>query len=267
MVQGFGLLQDGGLRANNPIEAGLWELDSIWPGHARPGLVLSVGTGYQGSPAHELGGRRGFWFDSFMPRIIRVFLSSPCLHGQNSWIPLLNRVDKAGQVDFFRLNLEFDEQEPALDDVAQLPWLCELTMNTTLNLIPYRNAIWASAFLFELIERPLLSRGLCSAAACTLVRGSYIVASRTPDHCYRPSVVHISHPRSRWMPKYCLAWGAVTTVVPGVGSFNPVSCLKCAIWTSRSISALLSRRRRAVTSPASPTPCSGSWTSKPAMDS
>ncbi|KAK5093250.1 hypothetical protein LTS08_008949, partial [Lithohypha guttulata] len=160
MVQGFGLLQDGGLRANNPIEAGLWELDSIWPGHARPGLVLSVGTGYQGSPAHELGRRRGFWFDSFMPRIIRAFLSSPCLHGQNSWISLLNRVDKAAQVDFFRLNLEFEEEEPALDDVAQVPWLCELTMNTTLNLTPYRNAIWASAFLFELIEQPLLSRGL-----------------------------------------------------------------------------------------------------------
>ncbi|KAK5081435.1 hypothetical protein LTR24_008241 [Lithohypha guttulata] len=160
MVQGFGLLQDGGLRANNPIEAGLWELDSIWPGHARPGLVLSVGTGYQGSPAHEPGGRRGFWYDSFMPRIIRAFLSSPCLHGQNSWISLLNRVDKAAQVDFFRLNLEFEEEEPALDDVAQIPWLCELTTNTTLNLIPYRNAIWASAFLFELIEQPLLSRSL-----------------------------------------------------------------------------------------------------------
>lgn len=117
-VKGFGLLQDGGLRANNPIEAGLWELSSIWPGHARPGLVLSVGTGYQGSPAHELGSGRGFWADSFMPRIVRAFLSSPCLHGQNSWKSLLNRVDEAARDDFFRLNLEFDEEEPALDDVT-----------------------------------------------------------------------------------------------------------------------------------------------------
>ncbi|KAK5086203.1 hypothetical protein LTR70_007448 [Exophiala xenobiotica] len=62
-IKGFGLLQDGGLRANNPIEAGLWELGSIWPGHARPGLVLSVGTGYQGSPAHELGGGQGVTSD------------------------------------------------------------------------------------------------------------------------------------------------------------------------------------------------------------
>ena len=158
-IPNFGLLQDGGLRANNPIEAGLWELNSIWPGHARPGLVLSVGTGYQGSPAHELRTDQGFWFNSCMPRIVRAFLSSPCLHGQNSWTSLLNRVDEVSRDDFFRLNLEFEGAEPALDDVAQIPWLCDLTMTCAVDLTPYRNAIWASAFFYELVERPTLLRG------------------------------------------------------------------------------------------------------------
>lgn len=154
------MLQDGGLRANNPIEAGLWELDSIWPGHARPGLVLSIGTGCQGAPAHELGhDDRGFWWNRFMPRIVRAFLSSPCLHGQNSWTALLNRLDPGTRDDFFRPNLEFDGEEPALDDVTQVPWLCDLAGAYTLKLEAYRDPIWASAFLYELVEPPTFDHG------------------------------------------------------------------------------------------------------------
>lgn len=180
-------MYDGGMKANNPIEAGLWQLSSIWPGHARPGLVLSVGTGYQDAPAHELATSTAqtgvwtntcfaardssevprshsswlhwFWCNSFVPRIFRAFYSSPCLHGQNSWKALLNRVDEHSRGDFFRLNLEFLGQEPPLDDSNQLSRLSDLASNCTLDLRAYRDAIWASAFFYELVELPQLYHG------------------------------------------------------------------------------------------------------------
>lgn len=147
------------MRANNPIEAGLWELSSIWPGHTRPGLVLSIGTGYQRSPTHDLGKPQGFWYDRFMPRIVRAFMASPCLHGQNSWTSLLNRVDEGSRNDFLRLNLEFEGQEPALDDVSTIPWMGSLASSCHLDLAPYRDAIWASAFFFELTGQPRFEHG------------------------------------------------------------------------------------------------------------
>lgn len=131
----------------------------IWPGHTRPGLVLSIGTGYQRSPVHDLDHPQGFWYDRFMPRIVRAFMASPCLHGQNSWTSLLNRVDEGSREDFLRLNLEFEGEEPALDDISSIPWMCDLASACHLDLAPYRDAIWASAFFFELSDLPRFERG------------------------------------------------------------------------------------------------------------
>src|SRR3954470_21120211 len=87
----FGAQQDGGMRANNPTEAALWELGCVWPDHPNPHLVLSVGTGYQNLSVNELGPYRGIWLDGFLLRILRAFLSSPSLDGESSWSALLNR--------------------------------------------------------------------------------------------------------------------------------------------------------------------------------
>lgn len=158
-IRSFGWLQDGGLRANNPTEAGLWELNSIWPGHARPGLVLSVGTGHRYSPIHELGKDHGIWSNWFMPRMLRAIWASPCVHGEKSWRALLNRLDERARANFFRLNLEFEGQEPGLADTKKVPDLYQAAMNCTLDLEPYRDAIWASAFIYELTESPRLCYG------------------------------------------------------------------------------------------------------------
>lgn len=163
-IRGFGWLQDGGLRANNPTEAGLWELDSIWPGHTRPGLVLSVGTGHRHSPVHELGKDHSIWHNWFMPRMLRAIWASPCVHGEKSWRALLNRLDERARPNFFRLNLEFDGQEPGLADTEKIPELCEAAMNCSLDLEPHRDAIWASAFIYELTEPPRL---FCGYYICT----------------------------------------------------------------------------------------------------
>lgn len=148
------------MRANNPTEAGLWELSVIWPSQPEPSLVLSIGTGFAQAPAHELLRSRGFWLDGFMPRILRAFLSSPCLHGQNSWLALLNRLDAETKKKFLRMNVEFEEQEPALDDTSQFPRLRALALQTKLDYSDYRNKIWATSFFFELTSSPRYVRGL-----------------------------------------------------------------------------------------------------------
>lgn len=86
-------------------------------------------------------------------------MASPCLHGQNSWTSLLNRVDEGSREDFFRLNLEFDGGEPALDDVSTMSWMRDVAWSCHLDLAPYRDAIWASAFFFELADLPKFDRG------------------------------------------------------------------------------------------------------------
>lgn len=158
-TRAFGWLQDGGLRANNPTEAGIWELSSIWPDHARPGLVLSVGTGHRHSPVHELGKDQGIWYNWFMPRMLRAIWASPCVHGEKSWRALLNRLDERARANFFRLNLEFEGQEPGLADTERIPDLCRAATQCTVDLEPYRDAIWASAFVYELTEPPRLFCG------------------------------------------------------------------------------------------------------------
>ncbi|KAK5080184.1 hypothetical protein LTS08_008758 [Lithohypha guttulata] len=158
-LPGFGGLQDGGMRANNPTEAGLWELAMIWPENPQPNLVLSVGTGFAKAPTHELLQRRGFWLDGFMPRILGAFLASPCLHGQNSWLALLNRLDNDSREAFVRLNIEFESEEPALDDTKQLPLLHDLARNSKIDYIPLRNKLWALSFFFEITALPKFGSG------------------------------------------------------------------------------------------------------------
>lgn len=167
-LTGLGLLQDGGLRANNPTEAGLWEMKTIWPDHPSPSVVLSVGTGFATSPAHHLGSVRSRWFDSFMPRIIRAYLSSPCLHGQNSWNALMNRLPTPNRDSFLRLNVEFTDNEPALDDAQRISELRALAQDAALDIDEYRNRIWASVFFLKVLRAPKYSAGSyhCSLALC-----------------------------------------------------------------------------------------------------
>ncbi|KAK5094383.1 hypothetical protein LTS08_008602 [Lithohypha guttulata] len=157
-LRGHEPVQDGGLRANNPSEQALWELSAIWPGHARPSLVLSVGTGYHDTPPHKLA-TQSAWRSRGMPRIVRSFMMSPCLHGQNSWKALLNRLDHSARKSFIRLNLEFEDEEPALDNAAEIPSLRARAESCYIDVVLSQTSIWASAFFFELTGRPQLFCG------------------------------------------------------------------------------------------------------------
>jgi hypothetical protein len=173
-----GIFQDGGMRAANPAESGLWELGMIWPNITKPDLVVSCGTGYTRAAASpKMKPMRGVVADGFIPRIIRSFKSSPSLDGEQSWTQLMNRLDEASKANYFRLNSPLDmEKEPELDDVSQMPYLREtgrLHASALDNNPELVRAFWATSFVFELDERAEYLGGVYQC------RGS--ILSRSPD--------------------------------------------------------------------------------------
>jgi hypothetical protein len=134
------------MRLNNPLVAGLWEMEAIWPDASRPDVAVSVGTGF----SRDVKGPNGFIW-----RAIRAFLHSPSLHGENGWMALINSLRDDERSNYFRFNFEFQSEEPELDDVSLIPDLREevrLFMKIGY-LNACRDALWASTFYFELDEQ------------------------------------------------------------------------------------------------------------------
>lgn len=188
MIGPFGALQDGGIRANNPTDAALWELNCIWPESNGPNLVLSIGTGHQNPVQHDTGSYRGIWLDGFIPRILRAFLSSPSLDADSSWMALWNRLDDNTRERFHRLSCEFDGEIPALDDSAQIPRLIQMAHSTMLDFEVLKRSLWASRFFFELDAKPQRIRGyyvcrgtiFCRFRDCRAVIGALRRRFRSP---------------------------------------------------------------------------------------
>ena len=157
------------MRANNPTEVGLWELRKIWPTSSKPAVVVSIGTGSGTSPpiCKDLPHNRIF-HDGVLARAYRAFMSSPSLDGQNSWLALLNRLDETERDDYYRLNLNFSDSEPLMDDVGQMPALQHQVSVQYATSIQQVHALWASRFFFELDGRPRYSYGYYACAGVIL---------------------------------------------------------------------------------------------------
>ena len=159
------------MRANNPTEIGLWELRKIWPTSSKPAVVVSIGTGSGTSPpiCKDLPHNRIF-YDGFLARAYRAFMSSPSLDGQSSWLALLNRLDETEKDDYYRLNLNFNDTEPLMDDVGQMPALQHQVHVQYATSIQRILALWASRFFFELDKRPRYSCGYYVCSGMILCR-------------------------------------------------------------------------------------------------
>lgn len=153
------------MRANNPTDAALLEVNCIWPDHHRPHLVLSVGTGYHETSANDTKFDQEILDDGFVARILRAFLSSPCLDGERAWLNILNRLDESDRSRYFRLRYRFQSDPVALDDAPQIFSLGQMVSEFPLDLEKEVKALWASRFFFELLAEPEYSRGqyLCRA--------------------------------------------------------------------------------------------------------
>jgi hypothetical protein len=147
----------------------------IWPSASQPDVALSVGTGFLENSTARTTGKplRGILCDGFIPRLFRSLMSSPSLHGQNSWAALMNRLNEDQRRDYFRLNLPLKGKEPSLDDVSQMSFLQQSVaahVRRSNMCAEIGLALWAASFFFELEGRPSFSNGLYTCKGSILCR-------------------------------------------------------------------------------------------------
>ena len=151
-LPGLGLLQDGGVRANNPLAIALRESGIIWPMAKRHDLLLSVGTGFSTSTPSDPTGFLGRIWEGALPRLFRAMMSSPSMDGKQGFLEALNYLPHLSTPDIFRLDQAIDGTLPELDDVCSLEAMSNMDFAVPDGLV---RAILASAlFFFELDESP-----------------------------------------------------------------------------------------------------------------
>ena len=194
----FGPLQDGGVAANNPTEAGGWELKVIWPATGTPAVVVSIGTGFSNEPESPipatLHGMWGLLTDGYIMRLFRSLIFSRSMHGQNSYATVINNLEEHVRGNYFRMNLSLETKEPALDDADKIPELrrqvrSQLTYQNDCTAIA--RALWASRFYFKLDDIPKYHLGTYQC------RGSILCQSTCPPALIRH--IKIKFPNARFM--------------------------------------------------------------------
>lgn len=149
----------------------------IWPNSIKPDVAVSVGTGcsewpFSARPAYM----RGILRDGYVPRLLRSLLFSPSLDGQNGWAALMNRISEIDRDRYFRLNLSYEDQDLALDDVDQMSQLQERAMLYILDhheCSRVARALWGASFFFELDSLPSFLNGLYHCQGSILCRRPY----------------------------------------------------------------------------------------------
>ncbi|KAJ6105174.1 hypothetical protein N7523_010248 [Penicillium sp. IBT 18751x] len=208
-LPGFGPLQDGGVRANNPLSIALKESAIVWPTKDRHDLLISVGTGFTSSKypntsrtveeqletmvAPEDRERknnilRSFLQEGAIPRLIRATMSSPAMDGEQAFLEALNYVPEHMKANIYRLNQSLPEPLPRLDDVGKLAGLAESSFQVSDELV--RALLITGFFFFELDQIPIFKQG---GFQC---EGSILCTS--PQARDLVKRVHIEFPRARF---------------------------------------------------------------------
>ncbi|CAI7631371.1 unnamed protein product [Penicillium pancosmium] len=152
---GLGPLQDGGVRANNPLSIALRESSVIWPAAERHDLLLSVGTGWS-SVIHETSSAcRSRIREGALPRLLRAWMFSPSMDGKQSYFEALNYLPRLSKPDIFRLDHEIHGPIPELDDINSLEKILKMNFIVPDSLV--RAVLATAMFFFELDENPVRS--------------------------------------------------------------------------------------------------------------
>ncbi|OJZ79978.1 hypothetical protein ASPFODRAFT_201077 [Aspergillus luchuensis CBS 106.47] len=124
----IGVLQDGGVRANNPHGIAQEECRIIWPSAQTHDLLVSVGTGYV-PPAEEGTDPAQHGCSSLQDkapfRLWRAYNSSPCMDGVEAFKEGINHVPHPLRTRIFRLDHALADL-PRLDDVMRVAELAIL---------------------------------------------------------------------------------------------------------------------------------------------
>lgn len=175
-LPGFGPLQDGGVRANNPLSIALKESTLIWPGRSKPDLLVSVGTGYSAperQPHHT--GSGGVLRDGAVARLIRAAVSSPSIDGEQAFLEALNYVSCEMRANIHRVNQRLHGSLPWLD-VDQLAGLAESSFSVPDALV--RAVLVTGTLFFELDGCPAMRQGVffCEGSIlCTSTRPRKVI--------------------------------------------------------------------------------------------
>lgn len=171
-LPGLGTLQDGGVRANNPLAIALKESTVIWPSNRKPDLALSVGTGYCLDSHEQVQDGPGVFKEGALSRMIRATIYSPCMDGRQGFHEALNYLTESDQPEVYRLDYAIDGRVPRLDDVDSVIRMSGLPFTVADELV---RALLATAFFFELDEIPVRKGGnfLCTGS---------ILCARRPVH-------------------------------------------------------------------------------------
>ncbi|KAI2791711.1 hypothetical protein POX_c04583 [Penicillium oxalicum] len=154
---GFGPMQDGGVRANNPLAIALKESTVIWPSAKKHDLLLSVGTGYSLPASEPTRGPFNALREGALPRMIRAMISSPCMDGRQGYHEALNYIPELASWDIFRLDHGLRGSLPRLDDIEKLTEMSDIPFGVPDTLV---RAILATAFFFfELDDIPVKGHG------------------------------------------------------------------------------------------------------------
>ncbi|EAW11464.1 patatin-like phospholipase family protein [Aspergillus clavatus NRRL 1] len=153
----WGTLQDGGVRANNPMGIAQEECRMIWPSRRIHDLLVSVGTGYT-PRTEDTGDPPGRQFPAgWGPvRLWRAYNSSPCMDGMEAYREGRVHVPPSLRSNTIRLDFALDGDLPRLDDVGKLEELAALPFTVPDELV---RAVLASCFFFELDTPPSRADG------------------------------------------------------------------------------------------------------------
>ncbi|KAJ5974892.1 hypothetical protein N7481_008599 [Penicillium waksmanii] len=152
VLPGLGPLQDGGVRANNPLSIALRESSMVWPAAERHDLLLSVGTGWSSSVQDPSSGCCSRLREGALPRLLRALMFSPSMDGKQGYIEALNYLPHHSKPDVFRLDHEVHGPIPELDDINSLEKMLEMKFAVPDPLV--RAVLATAMFFFELDETP-----------------------------------------------------------------------------------------------------------------
>ncbi|KAF4451419.1 putative patatin-like phospholipase [Fusarium austroafricanum] len=149
-IHGVGTFQDAGPLENDPLISALTTAAMAFPLLEEPDFIVSLGTG-EPKPHDELpiANSRNTWKNGALPRLCRLVLEKM----------RDKKVRQAfqGHPRYHRLNVQFDGDEPRLDDVHSIPELkCKAEQDQSISreIDNVARCFVASLFYFELDSLP-----------------------------------------------------------------------------------------------------------------
>ncbi|KAJ0134526.1 hypothetical protein HZ326_22416 [Fusarium oxysporum f. sp. albedinis] len=149
-IHGFGTFQDAGPLENDPLISALTAAAKAFPLLEEPDFIVSLGTG-EPKPHDEIPitNSRNTWKNGALPRLFRLVIEK--MRDKKL------RQAFQGHPRYHRLNVQFDGDEPRLDDVHRIPELrykAEQDQSISKQIDSVARCFVASLFYFELDSLP-----------------------------------------------------------------------------------------------------------------